>query len=194
VQPYQFGEGNEEGLQSGAFWFYYRLGFLPEVPALRKLAHQEAEKRRTSPTYRTALSTLKKLTGSKLVLNLGAIPRDHDVSNIGLALADTIGRRFGGEIARAEAAGMRVVDKILSRKGRSRASIFEQDSLRRMTVFLGCASDIKHWRRQEREDLIHLFIKKGGLLERDYIRAVQRHHRFCELMEKLDQEGKETAR
>ena len=29
VEPYQFGAGNREGLRSGAFWLYYRLGFRP---------------------------------------------------------------------------------------------------------------------------------------------------------------------
>ena len=29
VEPYQFGAGNREGLQSGALWFYWRLGFRP---------------------------------------------------------------------------------------------------------------------------------------------------------------------
>ncbi|MCK7501784.1 MAG: hypothetical protein MZW92_76130, partial [Comamonadaceae bacterium] len=27
VNPYQFGAGNDEALASGAYWFYYRLGF-----------------------------------------------------------------------------------------------------------------------------------------------------------------------
>ena len=32
VEPSQFGGTNKEGLLSGAFWFYYRLGFRPIDP------------------------------------------------------------------------------------------------------------------------------------------------------------------
>ena len=38
VKPYQFGKGNPEGLKSGAFWFYYRLGFRPVRDDIREQA------------------------------------------------------------------------------------------------------------------------------------------------------------
>ncbi|MDQ3805929.1 MAG: hypothetical protein M3416_19125, partial [Acidobacteriota bacterium] len=37
VDPYQLGHLNEEGLESGAFWFYRKLGFRPVAPRLLKL-------------------------------------------------------------------------------------------------------------------------------------------------------------
>ena len=38
VPRYQVGYENEEALQSGAFWFYHKLGFRPEDPAVLALA------------------------------------------------------------------------------------------------------------------------------------------------------------
>ena len=38
VEPYQIGKNNMEGLKSGAFWFYYRLGFVPENETLKALS------------------------------------------------------------------------------------------------------------------------------------------------------------
>ncbi|MFO1316643.1 MAG: hypothetical protein U1F58_13655 [Burkholderiales bacterium] len=38
VNPYQFGAGNAEAIASGAFWFYYRLGFRPAHALTRALA------------------------------------------------------------------------------------------------------------------------------------------------------------
>ena len=38
INPYQFGAGNAEAIQSGAFWFYYRLGFRPAHAKTRTLA------------------------------------------------------------------------------------------------------------------------------------------------------------
>src|SRR5262249_3707767 len=37
IYPYQLGEGNEEAIQSGAWWFYQKMGFRPKDPATRKL-------------------------------------------------------------------------------------------------------------------------------------------------------------
>jgi len=47
VEPYQFGKNNPEGLQSGAFWFYYRFGFRPVDEKLNQLATEEFQKIQT---------------------------------------------------------------------------------------------------------------------------------------------------
>jgi hypothetical protein len=41
IDPYQVGHENEEGLKSGAFWFYRKLGFRPVKPELMKLTERE---------------------------------------------------------------------------------------------------------------------------------------------------------
>ncbi len=41
VNPYQFGAGNAEAIRSGAFWFYYRLGFRPVDGAIAARAARE---------------------------------------------------------------------------------------------------------------------------------------------------------
>ena len=38
IDPYQLGHHNAEGLSSGAWWFYYKLGFRPIDPAARPWA------------------------------------------------------------------------------------------------------------------------------------------------------------
>ncbi len=40
VYPYQLGYGNDEGLKSGAWWFYQKLGFRARAP--RCAAHHGA--------------------------------------------------------------------------------------------------------------------------------------------------------
>ena len=37
IRTNQFGKGNHDGLKTGAFWFYYKLGFRPCNKELRKL-------------------------------------------------------------------------------------------------------------------------------------------------------------
>ena len=70
VKPYQFGKGNPEGIKSGAFWFYYKLGFRPAFQPTNELATSEWEKIRAGTGYRSSPVVLKKLTDAPLLLVL----------------------------------------------------------------------------------------------------------------------------
>ena len=61
VDPYQLGHENEEAIESGSFWFYYKLGFRPESPEVAQLAERELQKIARRPGYRTRPATLRKL-------------------------------------------------------------------------------------------------------------------------------------
>jgi hypothetical protein len=66
IDPYQIGHENDEAIESGAFWFYYKLGFRPESREIAALAEREAQKISTRPGYRTAPATLRKLAAGTL--------------------------------------------------------------------------------------------------------------------------------
>jgi hypothetical protein len=66
VDPYQIGKGNSDGIKSGAFWFYYKLGFRPMNDKLAKLAELEMEKMNADKTYRTPAKTLVKLADADI--------------------------------------------------------------------------------------------------------------------------------
>jgi hypothetical protein len=70
LDPYQIGFENEEGIESGAFWFYRKLGFRPTEPAALQLALKEEEKIRTRNGYRTSAATLRKLARSPMIFEL----------------------------------------------------------------------------------------------------------------------------
>jgi hypothetical protein len=70
LDPYQIGFENEEGIESGAFWFYRKLGFRPTDPDVLQLALKEEEKIRTRKGYRTSTSTLRKLARSPMIFEL----------------------------------------------------------------------------------------------------------------------------
>ena len=44
IYPYQLGHENDEGLQSGAWWFYYKLGFRPREPSIAPLVGPRARR------------------------------------------------------------------------------------------------------------------------------------------------------
>src|SRR5258705_1170544 len=60
IDPYQVGHENEEGIESGAFWFYRKLGFRPVSQELMKLTEAEEQKVAETPGYRTPARTLKR--------------------------------------------------------------------------------------------------------------------------------------
>src|SRR3989304_4501001 len=41
IEPYQLGQDNDEGIATGAWWFYYKLGFRPRAAPPRRIARPE---------------------------------------------------------------------------------------------------------------------------------------------------------
>lgn len=67
IDPYQLGHENEEAIESGSFWFYYKLGFRPESPEIARLATRELERIAVDPGYRTQPAMLRKLAAEPVV-------------------------------------------------------------------------------------------------------------------------------
>ena len=70
IDPYQLGHENEEAIESGSFWFYYKLGFRPESPEVARLAERERQKIAVDPAYRTRPAVLRKLAAGAVVYEL----------------------------------------------------------------------------------------------------------------------------
>jgi hypothetical protein len=61
IYPYQIGQNNDEAIDSGAFWFYRKLGFRPGRADLQSLCEREEKRIAANPQYRTPPRTLKRL-------------------------------------------------------------------------------------------------------------------------------------
>jgi len=87
LDPYQIGHENEEGIESGAFWFYRKLGFRPMRRELLALAEKEEQKIATRKGYRTPPRTLRELAKGPMIFQLrGTENHDWDrfqIRNIG---------------------------------------------------------------------------------------------------------------
>jgi hypothetical protein len=70
IDPYQVGHENEEGIESGAFWFYRKLGFRPTHRGVLSLLEKEEEKIASRSGYRTSARTLRKLAESPMTFEL----------------------------------------------------------------------------------------------------------------------------
>jgi hypothetical protein len=73
VYPYQIGQNNDEAINSGAFWFYRKLGFRSGHNDLEELAKKEERKITANPQYRTQKRTLKRLAEAHVFYELNRI-------------------------------------------------------------------------------------------------------------------------
>ena len=93
VDPYQIGHENAEAVQSGAFWFYRKLGFRPTAPAVAQLVAREEVRMRKTPGYRSPKRTLERLADGYLLYEMpGTESGDWDRFRI-----RTLAQRLQGE-------------------------------------------------------------------------------------------------
>jgi hypothetical protein len=181
LDPYQIGFGNEEGIESGAFWFYRKLGFRPTRPVLFKLTQKEELRISKSKRYRTSSETLRKLAEGPMILQLNKKQKgDWDrfqLRNIGLAVQQRMSREFGGDAERMRAAAVRRVEQILG----IRAASFNKTQLRVFSDFavvLLLVSDLKRWAGEERKLLLRIIRAKATADDASYLRLMQQHDRL----------------
>jgi hypothetical protein len=62
VDPYQIGHENAEAIESGAFWFYRKMGFRPVEPEIAALTAREEARMQRTPGYRSGRRTLERLS------------------------------------------------------------------------------------------------------------------------------------
>ncbi|MBL7661981.1 hypothetical protein JNK13_04425 [bacterium] len=171
VQPSQFGDDNEEALKSGAFWFYYRLGFRPDHTKLANLALREARKKQQDANYRSSIKTLKMLSQKQLLLALGTQDQtaDKHLSTVKISskLIAQHGKNFAGDQHKAYQFASRWWKKF---GGKSTCP-----EIARLVCLL---PDINQWSRDDQLKLVEIFNLKQRDLERQFVKAVQKHSRF----------------
>ena len=70
IDPYQIGRENDEAIESGAFWFYRKMGFRSADAAIETLVRSEEERSAKRPGRRTPPATLRRIAGAPLLLDL----------------------------------------------------------------------------------------------------------------------------
>jgi hypothetical protein len=70
VDPYQIGHENAEAVDSGAFWFYRKLGFRPTAPEAATLVAREEHRVSKTPGYRSSKHTLERLADGYMLYEI----------------------------------------------------------------------------------------------------------------------------
>ena len=188
ANAYQFGAGNDEALRSGAFWFYYRLGYRPVERAIRKLAQREFAKIRRNKNHRSDIKTLRRLASCDMHLTLpGARPSDlvderwfETISMLATKVLAAAGGRTRKAAAKRVAAQLAKDVGIRSFAGWSAA---ERSAFRRIAP-IATAANPKIWSADAKRSMRELLRAKGGDSEAKYARLLGQHQPFLAALRK----------
>jgi hypothetical protein len=181
IDPYQVGHENEEGIESGAFWFYRKLGFRPVRLDLIKSTLSEERRIAADPRRRTSARTLRKLAAGHLLFELprasaAAGTGDWDrfqIRNVGLAIQRRMAREFDGDAQEIRAQSMDFVERSLRLRtrdwGEGERSAFENLSLLLGIIPMG------DWKAEDKQLAVRMIEAKGSGNEALYLKLMQKH-------------------
>lgn len=188
VYPYQIGDGNEEAIGSGAFWFYRKMGFRSMNPTLEKLAQAEEKKVQANPKYRTSSAMLRRLSKANVVYELPEAKRGawdrFSMRNIGVAIQRRIAQDFDGDaeaMRKAAVAKLTRIIKVDPKKLKPQAQIAFGD----FATVLSLVPDVSRWSSDEKDALREIISAKVGRAEQRYQSLLQKHARLRAAILKL---------
>jgi hypothetical protein len=188
VYPYQLGDQNEEAIQSGAFWFYRKLGFRPGRRELLAMTQREEARMARRPTHRTSARILRTLAAAHVFYEFGDRQRGQwdtfSVRNLGFAVQRRMAEAFSGDpetMCRATSAALAVELKVDPRKW----DVMEQTAFKDFAFVLSLVPELKNWTANQKQALIEIIRAKVSANEAHYLRSLQRHHVLREALVRL---------
>jgi hypothetical protein len=181
IDPYQIGYGNEEGIESGAFWFYRKFGFRPTKPNLLKLTLAEETKIATRRNYRTPAKILRQLADNHLIFELPGTPCGawdrFQIRNLGLAVQRRMAHEFGGDASAIRKSSLDTVTRALG----WRITVWKDSETRAfsdLSLAFALISRLGGWSADDKKNLVRIMRAKAGADETEYLRLLQRHQRL----------------
>jgi len=179
IDPYQVGHENEEGIESGAFWFYRKLGFRPVNPELMKLTVSEESKMANNPRHRTSPRMLRRLASGHMLFELpNSRPAQQwdkfSVRNVGLAVQRRMATNYDGDAQRIRAESTKRVARALG-ADIDRWTKDELHAFENLALVLAANPNIEQWRANEKDLALKIIRAKAGANEAQYLRLMQKH-------------------
>ena len=193
VDPYQLGHDNEEGQKSGAWWFYYKLGFRPHDPEIRRLVREELRKLKKDPGYRTPRKQLQELSSKYMFLHLDKTRTDVlgrlDLGTIGLHINRYLAARFGAQREEGIATCVEETTKLLGLRRGMKLDAGERLAWERWAPLVMTLPGIRRWKADERRALRDVIRTKGGQRESEFVRCFDAHDKLRRSLSQLAREG-----
>ncbi len=193
IDPFQLGHNNTEGLKSGAWWFYYKLGFRPEDQQVRRLLRSELRLMRENPRHRSSISTLQKLSSEPVFLYPNRAKQDVLVKiplgQLGLRISRLLADRFGADREKAVRTLSREAAQLLGIRTQRRWTGGERLAWERWSPLVVMLPGISRWRLQEKRALVQVVRAKGERRESDFVTLFDKHRRLRRAILKLAEEA-----
>ena len=193
VPPFQLGHNNTEGLKSGAWWFYYKLGFRPEDPEVRRLLRSELRLMRENRRHRSSPATLQKLSSEPVFLYLDRAKQDVlakiPTEELGLKISRLLADRFGADREKAVRTLSREAVHLLGVRTQQSWPAGERLAWERWSPLIVMLPGISRWRPEEKRALVRVVRAKGGRRESDYVTLFDKHRRLQRAILKLAEEA-----
>lgn len=181
IDPYQIGFHNEEAIDSGAFWFYRKLGFRPTRPKLGTLMMSQEKKIAANPTYRTPSRVLGRLSEGNMVYEAPGSPKgDWDrfsIRNLGLAVQRRMAREFDGDSESIRRVSAVEVTRALGMASKDLRQ-HERHAFSDLALVLALIPDLSKWTDLEKRRVVQIIRAKAASDESSYARLLQRHSRL----------------
>jgi hypothetical protein len=188
IDPYQVGHENEEGIESGAFWFYRKLGFRPVQPELMKLTQAEERRMREDRGHRTSPRMLRKLAAGHMLFELPGAGKTiwdrFQARHIGLAVQRRMAREFHSNPHEIRERSIESVKRALKIKN-DRWTSGEQAALQNLSLLLAMIPEIEKWSASEKELATRIIRAKGGADEAVYLKLMQKHTKLRDALVRL---------
>jgi hypothetical protein len=181
VDSYQIGADNDEAIDSGAWWFYARMGFRPRDSEAIRLANAELRKAQKKG-YRSSKKTLRRLANYPLYFSLARNRQDVlpmvCTDSISLGVLDYVSQRFGSQREEGSRRCSQELAKALGIASFSAWTADEQLMWQRLTPVIAAVADVKKWPKVDRDALADVIRAKGGVHEKDYVKLFDAHKRL----------------
>jgi hypothetical protein len=179
IDPYQVGHENEEGIESGAFWFYRKLGFRSTNRAVQGLTEKEEQKIAARKSYRTSPKTLRQLAVSPMIFELDQSKAgdwdNFQIRKIGLAVQRKMASSGSGDAVRFREMAR---DKLCESLQIKRRTFSEDQAFSDFAVVLSLVADLDRWSPAEKKGVLEIIQAKVGDDEIRYLKLLQSHQRL----------------
>jgi hypothetical protein len=181
AENYQLGHGNSDGIRSGAYWFYHRLGFRTMHPRLAAVAAAEVEHMRNTPGHRTPATVLRRLASEPMLLHLRPeqAPRFEPL-DLAERVLRHLGRTADGDRSVARERITARVARLLGIRSMRAWSAADTDGFAELAPAIDLIDDLRDWSVVDKRRLVTLMCAKGALTEDRYIRLLRGHRRLLE--------------
>lgn len=189
VRSFQMGDGDDEPIFSGAFWFYYKLGFRAVRNRIRRMAEREYEKIKRNPKYRSSIKTLRRLAKSDVFMHSDPNKmkdwKELSLVNLGNVVTNYINRKHDGN---RDMATKKSVKQLVEKLDIKRLNLWSENqliALECLAPFIINIPGLSKWDKKDKDLLTEIIKAKGGKNEKKYVLLSLKHKLFIESLNKM---------